>query len=248
VFPVLQLGPLAIQTAGLFLLLGLWIGLSLSDKYCREFSIQPQALDQFFMLDLLAGVIGARLVYVIRYPQAFISSPLSLFSINPGLFDLFGGLACALIFALIYLQRKAMDWYSVADALTPLGAVLAISIGFAHLADGNAYGAPAALPWAVFQWGAYRHPSQVYEILASLVVLAILLHGIWRKRYSFPGASFLNFVSLTAGTHLFLAGFRGDSQFFLAGFRTEQVVAWLVMALCLFVLSRRRNLKHEIEG
>ena len=40
---------------------------------------------------------------------------------------------------------------------------------------GCCYGTECRLPWAVWQHGAFRHPSQIYLSLACLVVLVILL-------------------------------------------------------------------------
>ncbi len=44
--PVLQVGPAAIQMEGLILLLGLWIGLTLSEKFCNE---EGNYLDRSFI-------------------------------------------------------------------------------------------------------------------------------------------------------------------------------------------------------
>ncbi len=40
---------------------------------------------------------------------------------------------------------------------------------------GCCYGRPAHLPWAVWQHGAWRHPTQIYLSLASLAILLVLL-------------------------------------------------------------------------
>lgn len=40
---------------------------------------------------------------------------------------------------------------------------------------GCCYGHPTHAPWAVWQHGAYRHPSQIYLSLAAALVLAVLL-------------------------------------------------------------------------
>ena len=91
--PVLNIGPLALQTPGLVMLIGLWLGLSLAEKFSAKRGVSPNLLYNLAFVTLVAGVIGARLAYLVRYPEAFANSPLSLISLNPGLLDPVGGLA-----------------------------------------------------------------------------------------------------------------------------------------------------------
>ena len=62
------------------------------------------------MLSLLAALLGARLVYALRYLEVFLASPLSLLSLNPGLLDPLGGLACACLAGWIYTQEKSCPY------------------------------------------------------------------------------------------------------------------------------------------
>ena len=87
------------------------------------------------------------------------------------------------------------------------------------------------MPWGIELWNATRHPTQIYELIASLLVCGL----IWfRKMDSLPGSDFLLFAALMAGTRLFLEAFRGDSTLVLGGIRLAQVIAWLVLAIALF--------------
>jgi phosphatidylglycerol:prolipoprotein diacylglycerol transferase len=124
-------------------------------------------------------------------------------------------------------------WNSL-DALVPFFAVLAVGIGFQHLAAGTAFGQPTSVPWAIHLWSADRHPSQIYEILFSLTVLLF----IWASKFRFrPGVMFVLFAALTAGGRIFLEAFRGDSTLLLGGFRQAQVFAWIILALCFILLE-----------
>src|SRR5208337_1658517 len=101
----------------------------------------------------------------------FAQSPASIFSLNTALFDQWGGLSVAAITAFAYGRRiHLLPWPSL-DALTPLFAMLAIGIAFSHLASGAAFGKETNLPWAIDQWGAAPQPTQIYEIIASLLTL-----------------------------------------------------------------------------
>ena len=121
------------------------------------------------------------------------------------------------------------------DALTPFFAIFAVGLALAHLASGSAFGAPTSLPWRMDLWGATRHPSQIYALLASLLTFSLLW---FQKTDSAPGVYFLTFVALTSGWSLFLETFRGDSTLVFGGIRSAQIVAWIVLALSLFLLDK----------
>lgn len=236
--PVLQIGPLALQTPGLMYLLGLWLGLSLAEKFAPKRGISPDALYNLVFAGLIAGVLGARLGYILQYPNAFLASPLSLISLNPGLLDRFSGFAAALIVSLVYGARQKMELWNALDALTPFFAVLLIGAALANAASGAAFGMETSLPWGIELWGAKRHPTQFYELTGAILILLTLVPRI-RDNTQPAGTLFLTFLSLTSGARLFFEAFRADSALILGGIRAAQVVAWLVLSGALWGLMYR---------
>lgn len=76
------------------------------------------------------------------------------------------------------VRRSTGDLFALAlpagEAVGRLGCLL----------NGCCYGAPSALPWAIYQHGAWRHPAQVYSGLAAMALLGVLfwLRGrLWRE-------------------------------------------------------------------
>lgn len=236
--PVLQVGPLAIQTPGLILLIGIWIGSSLAERFAPRRGISAAALYNLIFIALAAGLLGGRIAYAFRFPEAFAQSPISLLSLNPGLFSLEDGILIGLLSAWVYSHRKGMKLWETLDALTPALAVMMVAVGLAHLASGAAFGQETSLPWGIELWGRTRHPSQVYETLAALLILALL----WPDRKPVqgwqPGKYFLVFLCLSAFARLFLEAFRGDSALLPGGFRTAQMVSWWILGAGLIALSR----------
>jgi phosphatidylglycerol---prolipoprotein diacylglyceryl transferase len=171
------------------------------------------------------------LLYVLANFSVFSQSPLSLFSLNLDLFDPFAALATAVVVGFIYSSRQKLPLWSTLDALTPLFATVTIGLSLTHLATGTAFGSLTNLPWAIELWNASRHPTQIYELIASLLIFGF----IWsRKMDSPPGILFLTFTALTATSRLFLEAFRGDSALIFGGLRLAQVIAWIVLAIALF--------------
>lgn len=245
--PILHIGPIAVQTPGLLLLLGFWIGLEITERHAVLRNLAPGKLYNLVFISLVAGIITARLGYSAQYPAAFLKSPLGLLSLSPQMLNPEAGILAAILTCLIYIQRSKLPLWPVLDILTSLLAVLAISVGLAHLASGQAYGSPSDLPWSINLYGALRHPTQVYEILLALVILVIVWPShanlLEQRIYAQPGVRLWLFLGMSAAARLFIEAFRGDSLFILGGLRQAQIVAWLVLALCLWQFGKRLSLR-----
>jgi phosphatidylglycerol:prolipoprotein diacylglycerol transferase len=210
----------------------LWVGLALAEKRSEHRGLTKDALNNLTFYSILAYLISGRVLYALANFSAFAPTPLSIFSPNPGLFDSTSALFSALLIGAIYSRRKKLPFWGTLDALTPIFAVLAIGLHLAHLAAGTAFGSLTELPWGIDLWNATRHPTQIYELIASLIIFAWLW---FRKTDSSPGILFLHFTALTAGARLFLEAFRGDSTLVFGEFRLAQIVAWGALAMTFLV-------------
>jgi phosphatidylglycerol:prolipoprotein diacylglycerol transferase len=121
--------------------------------------------------------------------------------------------------------------------------MLSIGLGLGHLAAGTAFGKETDLPWGINLWNATRHPTQIYETLASILTFILL----WLKKHDpRPGILFIAFATLTSGSQLFVQAFRGDSTMIFNSLRQEQVIAWVLLAICFMVFESR--VKHLAQG
>jgi phosphatidylglycerol:prolipoprotein diacylglycerol transferase len=226
----------------ILLLAALWIGLALAEKRSERHGVSKDALNNLTMYGLVGFVLGGRILYAVANLSAFAESPLNLFSINVDLFDPVGGMIVAVVVGIVYGKRQNLPVWGTLDALTPVFALLAIGLHLSHLAAGTAFGCPTDLPWGIELWNATRHPTQIYELIAAMVIFGFLW---FRKPSSAPGVLFLDFVALSAGARLFLEAFRGDSAFVFGEYRLAQLFAWIVLALVLVLKDPRANL-HEL--
>jgi prolipoprotein diacylglyceryltransferase len=235
-FPILQLGPFAIQVPGLLLLAGVWVGLWLAEREAARLHLSPEAIYNLAFTGLMAGVVGARLAYAARYASVYVSDPLGILSLNPATLAPTEGALIGLVAAMVYGARRKLALRPTFDALAPALAVVMIALALAHLASGEAFGAPARLPWSIYLWDEYRHPAQVYELVGALGVL-----GAWgwaRGRETFAGFNFLLVVALSSAARVFLEAFRGDSVLLPGGLRAAQVAGLVVLAACLVMMRR----------
>jgi phosphatidylglycerol:prolipoprotein diacylglycerol transferase len=246
VFPVLRIGPAAIQTPLLLLFLGIFLGIMLSEHFARKRGENPDTLTNLIIVVGVAGLVTARLTYAAEHMALFQKNLAGLISPDPTLLDIWGGLAGAGIAALIVGQRKQLRFWESLDRLTPFLAVLAVFMGLSHFASGRAFGAPTSLPWAIYLWGVKRHPSQIYETVGAIFILLLF----WRqyKAEAMPGTLFLKFAASTSGLAVFLAAFRGDSRLVLGTFRQEQLLALIILGLAFLFLEIKSRPQKAAQG
>ena len=237
--PVLHIGPLAIQFPGLILLLGLWLGLSLAEKHAHRHGIPSNHIFSFAITAIIVGILGARLVYALRFIAAFLNNPGDLLSLNPALLDPIGAIMGAALVVIYFIRHHKLNPWALYDALTPALAVMAVAIHLANLASGRGFGTPTNLPWAIFLWGEWRHPTQIYEMIAAVILLVYFWRGSSRAHYQTTGIYGLSFVAATAFMFLFFEAFHGDSVIIQGGFRSAQVIAWMVLAITLWCINKR---------
>lgn len=237
--PVIQIGPAALPLAPLLIMLGVWAGAWLAERAAARLGLSPDAISALVFAMLVGWLAVARLGYVARFLPTYAADPLSILSPNPATLSPAAGFAGALLAGLILGWRRGLPPWRTLDALAPGLALLALAIGAAHLASGDAFGAPARLPWSIWLWDDWRHPSQIYELIAAAAILAVERGS--HERTPFDGFSFLLVAALLAAARVFLEAFRGDSWIVGGGLRGAQVIGLLVLAACLALLRARER-------
>ena len=71
-YPILQIGPLAIQLPGLLLLVGLWIGTQIAERETARYKLDPGLISNMIFIALAAGIVGARLGYALKYIDLYL--------------------------------------------------------------------------------------------------------------------------------------------------------------------------------
>ena len=230
-FPVIQLGPLTLQARGLILLAAFWLAAEAAERGAKRLGLRGDVVYSLAFIAAIAGLIGARLGYVLEHWSAYQSDPIASVALNFNTLSPLAGLLTGVVAAYLYARRRGVANRRLLDALTPGFIVLAGGLALADLASGDAYGSPSSLPWAIELWGAARHPTPIYQLIAISVIGVIVL----KADRPFDGARFGLFVALYAGSRLFLDAFRGDSET-IGGVRTAQLWSLIVFLAALIEL------------
>ncbi|MEA3337702.1 MAG: prolipoprotein diacylglyceryl transferase family protein [Chloroflexota bacterium] len=236
-FPTIPIGPMRLQTYGLFLLIAFWAGLWLAARLADRHGIERDHVYNAGFYALIGGLIAARLGHVIAYFEVYRNDPLQIISLSPGALLPAAGIIGALLVAAIYLRRHHLPPLAFLD-VAAMGLLLALAIaGLGAFLAGRTLGTMTDLPWGVELYGVTRHPVALYEALATLALLIVLLRYD-RGHLQQPGQLALLALFGYATIRLFLEPLRADSLTVGDGWRLVQLVALLLVAISGGILAR----------
>lgn len=209
----------------LAMLAGLWLALRRAPRFGLT---RDQVLD-FGLALLLGGMIGGRMLSILCDWDYYAQSPFyELFNIRGGGLAWHGGLAGGLIGFVIYRMRSGIPSGRLVDLATPCVLVGHVIGRVGCFLNGCCVGRPSDVPWAVTfpdapQWGCVpRHPTQIYEAIAEVLIALFIVYG-WERRPRPSGSAFFVYFLLY-----------GAARFFIEFIRDEPLL-WFGLDLAQFI-------------
>ena len=252
-FPnLITIGPVIIHTYGLFLALGLLAGVMVTWKIKRREKIGTRQVFEMALLIIIAGIIGARGLYVFMNMSQYSNRPIDIFKIWEGGFVFAGGIIVAISIIALYAWRRGLSFLKLGDLWAP---AMAIGQGIGRVGcffAGCCYGTPTDLKWGVVFNNPYSmaplhislHPTQLYSAASGFLIFVVLL--LLHSKKKFEGQVFLWFLILHSTARLAIERFRGDARgILLAGTMTfTQSAAILILmtaVITLFFIKAKRS-------
>lgn len=269
-FPGLGIGPFDLNRVA-FTVFGrpiMWYGILITIGifaafFCVKYranrfeGVKTDDLLDYAIYVVVAGVIGARLYYVVNRWDAYRDETLwktlyNVIAVWEGGLAIYGGIILGGIALVIVSLVKKIKVSKALDMIAP-GVMLGQLIGrWGNFFNGEAYGwSPnvASLPWRMQLEDAYRseyingvetriavdfvHPTFLYESLWNLI--GFLIIQLTYKRKKFDGQIFWFYLTWYGFGRMFIEGLRTDSLM-VGDFRISQIVAFLCFFIGLAVL------------
>lgn len=230
-YPVLlQIGNFELRSYGVIVGVSFLVALWLSSREAKENGLRPQDVQDFAAYALIGGIIGARIYYVLFSRSAyFLENPWEILAVWRGGIGVIGSLIGGFVVLLGYCRKRKVSIWRLGDTLAP-GIALGQTIGqFACLLNGDSYGRPTNLPWAITYTDPRSlaplniplHPIEIYEMLAYFIVFLI----VWwvRVKTTVPGYVFFSYLVGYGTARFIVEFFRGDPAIFALGIPAAQV-------------------------
>lgn len=158
---------LTVKSYGFMMVLGFLAALVLVRAMACRIGENPDKITNAALYTLIAGVIGARLFYVIHNLDQFAAKPASIFAIWRGGLEFVGGIFLAVAVTLLYLHFQKLSIRRYLDILC-VGLMLGLAFGrIGCLLNGCCFGKATDCPCAIhFPYGSPACYSQAFPNLA----------------------------------------------------------------------------------
>ncbi len=200
--PVLiALGPLKIHWYGVMYLLAFGSAWWLGKKRALQSDglMTPKQVDDLIFYGAVGVIVGGRVGSVLFYNfDSFLDNPVYLFKIWQGGMSFHGGFLGVLVAMEIYRRKLGCSFFQLTDFIAPL-VPLGLAAGrFGNFINGELWGGPSTLPWAMKlpcdlyppqQYTDFagalcetaRHPAMLYQMMLEGLLLFVVLWLFSRK-------------------------------------------------------------------
>jgi phosphatidylglycerol---prolipoprotein diacylglyceryl transferase len=184
---IFRVGSFAVRWYGVLFALGFAVGYFIMLSFFKKEKIPVKLLDQLTTYMVIATVIGARLGHCLFYePAYYLSHPLEIFKIWEGGLASHGAAIAILIAVYIFSKKNKVSYWWSMDRITTVTALAGFFIRMGNLANSEIYGKPTGSSWGFIYANADplmvpRHPSQIYEGLAYLLIFAVMMFIYYRS-------------------------------------------------------------------
>jgi phosphatidylglycerol:prolipoprotein diacylglycerol transferase len=153
---------LTVKSYGTMLVIGFLSAVYVIRRLSRDITPDPNMITNLSLYTLVAGVVGARIFYVLHYYENFRGDFAGIFKIWQGGLELLGGVLAAIIVIILYLRYHKLPARRYLDILA-IGLMLALAFGrIGCFLNGCCFGKPTDAPWAVrFPYNSLAYQSQI---------------------------------------------------------------------------------------
>jgi phosphatidylglycerol---prolipoprotein diacylglyceryl transferase len=244
-----SIGPVAIHWYGIGYIVGIIVGLLVAWNYARMVGITGEQIEMVFIWSVPAGLVGARLYYVIQQPlDQYLSQPWRIFAVWEGGMAFFGAIFAVVLTIVIITWRMRISVWKFLDTAVIFGSVGQFFGRIGNIINGDVLGYPTTLPWGFMYIHpdsfAPRHdiayqPAAVYEMIINVIIFSLL----WslRKRVK-TGILFFIYLICYSISQIIVFIWR-DNEIIIWGLKQAQLTSIGVLAAALIGLYFYRRIQ-----
>lgn len=231
---------------GILMATGMILGTYLALKEAERVGISEDDVLNLAIFAIPAGVLGARLYYVIFNWGFYSQNPSQILNFRGGGMAIHGALIGGILAGLIYTKIKKIKFFKMAD-IALIGMPLAQAIGrWGNYINGEAHGGPTNLPWGIMVDGVKVHPTFLYESIWDFGIFIFL--WMFRKKKKYEGQVAVYYIILYSLGRFFIEGLRTDSLM-IGPLRMAQVISLVGVVggiiAHIYLLKKNNNKKEE---
>jgi len=225
---------------------GMLLGLFVIMKRGPKKGFSTDRLLDYFLWAAPAGIIGARVYYVIFEWDRYKDDLIQVFNFRGGGLAIHGTIIAVAIVLVIASNHYKDDLFLLLD-LVAVEFPLAQAIGrWGNYFNSEAHGCTTDLPWAIYADGEWVHPTFLYESIWCLLLFFFLLWWDKSGRTKFNGQITCLYMILYSLERFFVEALRTDSLY-IGPFRQARVLsaAVIIGAVILYIILDKKSQNEE---
>ena len=243
----IKLGNIEIRWYSLLILIGVIIAFFLANKEAKKYNAPKDFIFNLTFYNVIIGLIGARIYYVIFNWYLYSHDILSIFRFWEGGLAIHGGLIAGFITVIAYCKKNKINLFKTLDIIVP-SLIIAQAIGrWGNFFNSEAHGFATTkamleshkiIPNYVIEGmnidGIYYEPTFYYESLWCILgfIVLILIRKNKKIKIGTLTAVYLMWYSLG---RFFIESLRTDSLM-LGGFKVAQIISIILFLIGIIIL------------
>lgn len=246
---IFSIGPITIRWYGLFFAMSFLVGYQIMLVIFNKEKKSEQDLNDLVWVMILGTVLGARLGHCLFYnPSYYLNHPIEIFQIWKGGLASHGAAVGIMLALYFYVKnRKDMTYLWIFDRVVITVALAGFFIRMGNLFNSEIIGKPTNASWGfIFESVDLipRHPAQLYESIAYLLIFFFLFSFYFRKEGKFKqGLIFGIFLISVFAFRFFVEFIKEDQSAFEEGMflNMGQILSIPLILLGIFLLIRKEK-------
>lgn len=260
---------ITIRFYGIIIAFGFILAVLFGGRMAYKWKMDLNKMLDVLLYGTVAGIIGARLYYVIFEWDSYKNDLLSVFKIWEGGLAIYGGIIGGILAAYFVCKKNGLNFLKLLD-LFGMSVLIGQGIGrWGNFTNQEAFGTNTDLPWGMWsekiadyininyatlsangidmEASKPVHPTFLYESLWCLLGF-LILYIVCKRFRKFDGQLILGYGVIYGLERTVVEGLRTDSLYIAnTNIRVSQVLSLLIAVLCFaitivkFVQIHRRN-------
>lgn len=214
---IFRIGSFAVRWYGLLFASSFLFGYIIMNRIFKNENLGQEVLDRLTVYMAVGVILGARLGHCFFYePAYYLSHPGEILKIWHGGLASHGAAIGILLALWLFVRKEKKNYTWVIDRIAIVVALSGFFIRMGNLMNSEIYGVETTVPWGfVFLRNGEsvpKHPTQIYEGLAYLLIFVLLYRIYWRKKGEYIQGVLISLLMILVFTARFFIEFLKEDQ------------------------------------
>ncbi len=251
---IFRIGSFAVRWYGLLFASSFLLSYIVMNRIFKNENLGEEVLDRLTIYMAVGVIVGARLGHCLFYePAYYFRHPAEIIMIWHGGLASHGAAIGILTALWLFKRKEKKDYFWILDRIAIVVALSGFLIRMGNLMNSEIYGIETTVPWGfVFLRNhevAPKHPTQIYEGLAYLLIFFLLYYLYWSKKGKHYQGMLISLLCILVFTARFFIEFLKEDQVAFEATMKLNMGQWLSIPFIIMgIVGLYLSFKYKIKA